>query len=393
MRACGTDSDFSEMGKLMQRVTQTGDLAALLDELRQRRPEFDALGHMPDDIVAQFQALGIYRAFVPEQLGGSGLDAGSFLRLIEAISSADGSAGWVASFGFASKYLSSLPAETLAELYADGPDMVFSGAVFPPQTAVPERDGFRINGRWGFGSGSMGASLIGVGIKVEGEGEAGSLPRMAVMRRDKVRIEKNWDVIGMFATGSHDLVVEDVWVPRHHTLIRGAPPSMDTPAYRYPTMAMAAQVLAIVGAGIAREAIDEIVRMGTKQSITGAPYLADRPVVQIALAQMEAALRSARAWFYEETDRVWNLCVRGVEITRQDRTQLRIASTHLARTGADVTRRAFELSGTTGIFNTHPLARMLKDALVVAQHAFLNDGTWQSGGAVLLGKTPAPGYP
>ena len=369
----------------------SSQLASLLAELRVRRRELHGLGHIPQDIVAQFQGLGLYRAFVPEQFGGAGTSPAEFLRLIETISAADGSAGWVASFGFATKYLSSLPAATLAELYADGPDMVFAGAVFPPQSAVPENGGYRVKGRWSFGSGSMGASLIGVGIKVEGE--TGGLPRMAVMKREKVKIEENWDVIGMFATGSHDLVVDDVWVPEHHTLIRGAAPSIDTAAYRYPTLAMSAQVLAIVGAGVAREAIDELVRMGTKQSITGAPSMADRPAVQIALAQMEAQLRSARAWFYEETERVWELAKAGAEITQRDCAMLRIASTQIAKTGADVTRRAFELSGTTGIFNAHPLSRLLMDALVVGQHAFMNDGTWQSGGAVLLGKTPPPGYP
>lgn len=366
--------------------------APLLENIRSRRAELHTLGYIPQDIVAQFQAIGLYRAFVPEQFGGGGMTPTGFLRLIEGISAADGSAGWVASFGFASKYLSSLPADTLAQIYADSPDVVFAGAVFPPQVATPEGRGYRVKGRWGFGSGSMGASLIGVGIRVEGE--SGGLPRMAVMPRDQIRIEENWDTIGMFATGSHDLVVDNVLVPEEWTLIRGAPPSIDTAAYRYPTMAMAAQVLAIVGAGVAREAIDEVVKLATrKNSITGAPSMADRPAFQTALAQMEAKLRSARAWFYEETDAMWDRVSIGGEVTPAHVAALRIASTHIARTSADVARRAFEMAGTTGIFNSHPLSRLLLDALVVAQHAFMNDGTWQPGGAVLLGKTPPPGYP
>lgn len=371
--------------------TEPFPIEPMLAEIRERRAELHKLGHIPQDLVAQFQSLGLYRAFVPEKFGGSGMDAATFLRLVETISAADGSAGWVASFGFATKYLSSLPADTLAEVYRDSPDVVFAGAVFPPQAAITENGGYRVKGRWGFGSGSMGASLIGVGIKTDGEG--GGLPRMAVMPREQVRIEENWDVIGMFATGSHDLVVDDVFVPEHYTLVRGAAPSIDTAAYRYPSMAMAAQVLAIVGAGVAREAIDELIKMGTKQSITGAPTMAERPGVQIALAQMEAQLCSARAWFYEETERVWDLAVRGAEITKMDSVRLRLASTHIAKTGADVTRRAFEMSGTTGIFTSHPLSRLLMDALVVAQHAFMNDGTWQSGGAALLGLKTPPGYP
>ncbi len=370
------------------------ELQPILDDIRSRRKELHELGHIPQDIVENFQKLGLYRAFVPEQFGGTGMDPVTFLKLIEKISAADGSAGWVASFGFATKYLSSLPPETLAEVYADSPDVVFSGTVFPPQPAPLEDGGYRVNGRWGFGSGSMGASLMGVGIKPIGGAEGDNLPRMAVMPASKVKIEENWDVIGMFATGSHDLVVEDVVVPEHYTFVRGAPPTIDTPAYRYPTVAIAAQVLAIVGAGVAREAIDEIVKIATrKQSITGAPSMADRGNVQIAVAQMEAQLNSARAWFYEVTQTVWDKVVAGDELAPTDIVGLRIASTHIAKTGADVTRRAFELSGTTGIFNTHPLSRFLMDALVVAQHAFMNDGTWQSGGQVLLGKTPPPGFP
>lgn len=367
-------------------------LQPLLADIRGRRAELHALGHVPQDIVARFQAAGIYRAFVPEQLGGSGMSPMDFLKLIEAISAADGSAGWVASFGFATKYLSSLPADTLAEIYRDTPDVVFAGAVFPPQLAVRDGSGVRVSGKWGFGSGCMGASLIGVGIKLEGEG--GGLPRMAVMPRDKVTIRENWDTIGMFATGSHDLVVEDIHVPEHYTLIRGAAPSIDTAIYRYPTMAMAAQVLSIVGAGVAREAIEEIKRLASsKNSITGAPSIADRPGFQIALAQVEAQLRSARAWFYEVTEAVWGKCTAGDEVTLEDAALLRIACTHIARTGADVARRAFELSGTTGIFNSHPLSRLLLDALVVGQHAFMNDSTWQSGGGMLVGKAAPPGYP
>ena len=374
------------------REAETASLQPILDDIRARRKELHELGHIPQDIIASFQEIGVYRAFVPKQFGGSEHTPMEFLRLIEEISTADGSAGWVASFGFGTKYLSSLPADTLAEIYADTPDVVFAGAVFPPQMAIKESGGYRVKGRWGFGSGSMGASLIGVGIKIDGEG--GGLPRMAVMPRSQITIEENWDVMGMLATGSHDLVVNDVLVPEHYTLIRGGAPSIDSSAYRYPTMGMAAQVLAVVGLGVAREAIDEIVRLATrKNSITGAPSMSDRPHFQMAYSQMEAALGSARAWFYEITEMVWDKTVAGIELTQKDLAMIRIASTNAARVGADVTRRAFEMSGTTGIFNNHPLSRHVQDAMVVAQHAFLNDGTWQSGGSVLLGNGAPPGYP
>ena len=380
------------MGVATLKVDEPVALEPLLAELRSRRDEFQKLRHIPQDVIDKFKALGVYRGLVPEQFGGAGWSARRFMELIEEISAADGSAGWVASFGFATKYISSLPPGTLSEIYANGPDIVVAGAVFPPQPVEQVDGGYRVNGRWGFGSGSMCADIIGAGIRVEGE--KGGLPRMAWMPPEQVTIDQTWNTMGMLGTGSHDLVVKNVVVPEHYTAIRGAPSTVDCASYRYPSMAMAAQVLAVVGLGVAREAIDEVVAIASKKnSITGAPSMADRPGFQIALAQMEAQLRSARAWFYEETDRVWDKAVAKEEITVRDQGLLRLASTQAAKTGADVARRAFELAGTTGIFAGHPLQRYLHDALVVAQHAFMNDGTWQSGGQALLGMQTPPGYP
>jgi alkylation response protein AidB-like acyl-CoA dehydrogenase len=72
---------------------------------------------------------------------------------------------------------------------------------------------------------------------------------------------------------------------------------------------------------------------------------------------------------------------------------IRMAATQAARTGADVTRLMFEQAGTAGIFNSHPFSRLLQDALVVNQHAFLNEATWQSAGKVLLGLDAPAGFP
>ena len=252
------------MGVATLKVDEPVALEPLLAELRSRRDEFQKLRHIPQDVIDKFKALGVYRGLVPEQFGGAGWSARRFMELIEEISAADGSAGWVASFGFATKYISSLPPGTLSEIYANGPDIVVAGAVFPPQPVEQVDGGYRVNGRWGFGSGSMCADIIGAGIRVEGE--KGGLPRMAWMPPEQVTIDQTWNTMGMLGTGSHDLVVKNVVVPEHYTAIRGAPSTVDCASYRYPSMAMAAQVLAVVGLGVAREAIDEVVAIASKKN-------------------------------------------------------------------------------------------------------------------------------
>ena len=80
-------------------------LPALLADIRARRSEFNAAQRLPDDIFDGFKRLGVYRAMVAKRFGGEERTPAEFCRLIEAISEADGSAGWVASFGSGARYL------------------------------------------------------------------------------------------------------------------------------------------------------------------------------------------------------------------------------------------------------------------------------------------------
>ena len=368
---------------------------ALIDAVEERHAEFGAQQKISADIVGMMKQAGLYRALVARRFGGDECSPSDFLRLVERISSTDGSAGWVASFGSSSIYLSSLPLPTLELLYADGPDIVFAGGIFPPQPALPVPGGLEVSGRWSWGSGSTSADVIGVGITHTQDGSGkGGLPLVAVMPASKVSIVDNWDVNGLKGTGSHDIVVDKVVVPHEWTFVRGGPSSLDTPLFQYPSMALAAQVLAVVGLGVARAAIDEITALaGGRTSITGAPTLADRAYVQSDVAKAEASLRSARAFFYDVTDSAYATLLAGRELDIRARALLRLASTHAARTAADVASAAYRMSGTTGIFSSHRIARCLQDALVVPQHAFMSEGTWQNAGRVLLGLDAPPGFP
>lgn len=379
---------------VVERVrSQSASLERLLSTVRDRRVEFSQGQQISDDVVQSLREVGVYRAMVAKRFGGDEMAPAEFLRLIETISMADGSTGWVASFGFSAVYLSSLPLPTLEAMYVDGPDVIFAGGIFPPQKAVPVDGGLEVSGRWAWGSGSTGADFIGVGIKTEG-GPSDGLPLIAVMPADKVTIARNWDVIGLKGTGSHDMVVDKVVVPPEWTFVRGSASSLDTPLYRYPSMALAAQVLAVVGLGVARASLDFLRELASgRTSITGAPTLADRAYVQADIAKAEAALRSARAFFYDVTEEAYGVLVAGGELTTEQHVLLRLAATNAARVGAEVTQTVYRLSGTTGITENHPIARHMQDAMIVTQHAFLSDMTWQNAGRSLLGLPCPPGFP
>jgi alkylation response protein AidB-like acyl-CoA dehydrogenase len=366
----------------------------LVEIIVARRAEFERLSHVPRDVIDLFKRVGIYRAATPKRFGGDARAPAEFLEMIETIATADGSAAWVASFGSANIYLAALPLETQAKLYAGGPDQVFGAGLFPVQKVQRADGGWLIDGTWKFASGCKGADWLGVGIDtgITGDG-APNKPRTAVFPASEIEIVENWNVVGMQGTGSHDLRVNGKRVSDEWTFVRGGTPTVDEPLYRYPTVAYAAQVLAVVNLGLARAALDVANQMsGGRRTTTGAPQLADRAYYRIELAKAEAQLRSARAFFYDATQTVWESILAGNPATPEQVSLLRLAATQAARDGADVVYRAYRLGGTMAIYRSHPLQWLLRDSLVVTQHAFLAEGNYDGAGAVFVGAQPIPGY-
>lgn len=383
------DIDYRFAPAGVQEVTALDDVLAQVVE---RRSEFRAQSYVPRDMIEAFKKAGIYRAATPAMFGGEPMPPADFLRIIERISAVDGSTGWVASFGSALIYLAALPLETQAELYKDGPDVAFAGGLFPVQPAADTGAGFLVNGRWKFASGCMGADVLGVGIP--GDESTAGKPRTAILRPDQVEIVQDWNVSGMVGTGSFDLVVKNVEVPKEWTFIRGGEPTVDEPLYRYPALAYAAQVLAVVNLGVARAALDYAKEVGGGSTgITGAPKLAERAYYRIEVAKAEAHLRSARAFFYEVAEEAFDTVLSGTPVSDEQHALLRLSASHAAKTGSDVTKMIWEISGTNVIYQDHPLQPIMHDSLVPAQHAFLGSALFDAAGAVLMGLPPTvPGF-
>ena len=116
-----------------------------------------------------------------------------------------------------------------------------------------------------------------------------------MLPRESIHIDPVWDTVGLAGTGSHDLLVDDAYVPQEWTFIRGGALNLEGPLYRYPVLSLATQVLSVVALGVARAALNEIYQIAHRQqSVTGAPRLADRPQAQMQIARCEAELRSDR---------------------------------------------------------------------------------------------------
>ncbi|WP_040167399.1 acyl-CoA dehydrogenase family protein [Microbacterium gorillae] len=358
---------------------------SVLDELRERRSEFHALRYVPRDFVDKLIALGVYRAAAPARFGGEPMSPAEFIRTVERISRVDGSTGWVVAFSTALTYLGALPLETQAEIYRDGPDVVFAGGLFPLVPAEETDAGFLVNGTWKFASGCMAADWIGVGL-VDPEG--GGLPRVAVLPADQVEITDNWNVDGMVASGSFDTKVHDVEVAREWTFLRGSATNIDEPLYRYPPIGFQAQMHASIGLGVAQAALDQVRQAGSRRGVTGAPPQGARAYFRIDVAKAYVRLNAARSFFIETADRVWASVCAGDEVTPQQIADIRLSAVYVADVAAQTVHDIAAVSGSGIISDGHPLQVIRRDAQVPQLHATLSHAMYDAGGAVLLGQQP-----
>src|SRR5438046_2869342 len=286
---------------------------------------------------------------VPRALGGGEVDPATMIRTIEIIAAADGAAGWSAMIGATSGVASAYLAEDAArEIYGSEPEVVSGGAFAPLGRATVVDGGYRVTGRWPFASGCEHCAwLMGGSVVLDG-GQPRLLPsgmpdnRLMLFPAAQVRIIDTWDVAGLRGTGSHDIAVEDRFVPAARSLSLIADrPRTTGPLYAFPVFGLLALGIAGVALGIARRALDELVALaGGKTPAGSRRLLAERPVIQAEVARAEATLGAARAFLAETVGAAWERAQAAGAIEVRERARPRPAATRRAL--GQVYRRAYD---------------------------------------------------
>src|SRR6266446_5600560 len=186
------------------------------------------------------------------------------------------------------------------ELFSD-PRGLFANSTRPSGRAVMVDGGFRVSGRWALVSGCELADWIPV-MCVITEGTAPRLlaagmpeMRMAYLPKGAYRILDTWYVGGLRGTGSHDIVVDDVFVPAERTFFLTDPTQLDRPLSRMPVVATMCAGCAALCLGLAQAAIDTLLELGASKVQVGPfPGLRERPAVQVMVASAAAQLEAAR---------------------------------------------------------------------------------------------------
>jgi alkylation response protein AidB-like acyl-CoA dehydrogenase len=342
---------------------------------------------LPDTLVAALRDTGLLRAGAPAEVGGLEAPPAVVLAGAERIAQADAATGWCVSIAATSSLLGAyLPSDAAVEVLG-GQDDVAAGVWAPRGKAIPADGGARVTGRWPFCSGISHSNWFFAGAVLEGGDTQAGPPALRVVALPTAEIEilDTWHTIGLRGTGSHDAVATDVFVPdRRFFSIVDTPPRVDAPLYRFPLFGYFALSIAAAALGNARGAIDDLIALaGHKVGQGSTRSLAERPATQAAVAEAEAALRAARAGYYEAIEQAWAQAQEG-DVGIDQRLGLRLAATHAVRTAAAITRSMYDLGGGTAIYDDSPLQRRFRDGHTATAHFQVNPAMWELTGRLLL---------
>ena len=177
--------------------------------------ESERIGTLARASVDALYDSGLFRLKMPHVLGGAEADVVTQLDVLEAVSRIDPASGWCLMIGAASlgSLGAFLPDDSIEEIFVGGRPPKVAGAAAPSATATPVEGGYRVTGRWRFGSGVMHAEWVSAGARVAADAPPGH-PRQLrlIMPRHKVKVHDNWQVMGLRGTGSCDFSVDDLFV-------------------------------------------------------------------------------------------------------------------------------------------------------------------------------------
>jgi alkylation response protein AidB-like acyl-CoA dehydrogenase len=345
---------------------------------------------------------------LPRSLGGHELDLPTCFRIVELMAEADGSVGWNL-MNNAVIQLSSLAfsEDCIEELFGSKADDVIAGTLVPGGgKGVRVGGGYRVTGRWRFGSGCREARwMVGNFDLVDDQGAAvqeDDRPGVyrVVFPIEDVTVIDTWDMTGMCGTGSHDWAVTDLFVPAHRVLFVPGRVMLNQWHERWPGTLYALPVHSILGphhsvmaTGIARAAIDALAELaGAKvpRGRQGAGLLRDQPHVQEGIARAEAHLGGGRLFRSAAVQDVWDTVERGATPTLDQVARCRLAGAFAADSARAAMDIAFRLGGTTSTVRTHRLAHCWRDLQVVGQAGAVSPDWYPVVGRSLLGLEPGP---
>ena len=353
---------------------------ALLPALRERAPRAEQLRCLPDETFADFQQAGLFRALQPKRYGGYELDPDIFYQAVIEVGTVCGSSAWILGvIGVHNWHLAIFPPQAQEDVWGKNPSAQLSTSLAPTGTVERIDSGYRLSGRWSFSSGCDFCHWAVLG-GILPPAETGQPPdaRVFLVPRSDYKILDNWHVMGLCATGSKDLIVNEALVPEYRThtyqdafhLRHPGAEVNDAPLYRLPFGLIFPYGITAPAIGAALGALDAFREQTCRRiNVRDQSRVIEDSFVQYRLAEAAAEIGAARDRMLGNFAEMMRLVRAGEEIPLTARARYRWDSGKAIDWCVKAVDRLFEASGGRGIFLDNPIQRAWRDVHAMRAHA------------------------
>jgi alkylation response protein AidB-like acyl-CoA dehydrogenase len=316
------------------------------------------------------------------------------MEVYEELARADASVAWCVWNGNVNWTTAQLSKEVAQAVFAD-PGMILANSTRPSGQAVVVEGGYRVSGRWSLVSGCQLSSWFVLLSVVHENGTPRRAPSGAPESRFMLcpaadcEIVDTWTTGGLRGTGSHDVVVRDLFVPDRQASYFTDPFVLPGSQYRIPSTSRVIPGLAAMALGVARNAIEALVDLAVdKRNERTSQSLRDDRGAQTRLSQAEALVGSARLFLFDTINRLWNEVLAGREAPMPARAEVRLASWHAVTSATQAVDLIYLTGGATSLYVTCPLERAFRDVHAMTQHIAVHPRILETTGRVLFGLEP-----
>lgn len=367
-------------------------------QLADRAEEAERLRRLPAATISDFKQTDLFRLLLPARYGGIQASFPELLQPVRRMAHGCASSAWTLGFYALHNWMLSLFDPRLQEeVFASGP-VLAPAPLAPTGRGVPADGGVRVSGRWSWATGAMDADWMIVGALIERPDRID--PALVVVPADQVEVVDTWHTAGMRGTGSHDLVINDAFVPEHRLVavadIYGgtAPGAREhgVPTYRWPMVPALALTAAMPVLGTA-ERVTELFaeRLSGRVLAYSAVAQKDQPAAQIRLGDARVRVSSLRALIAKTTDDIETIVVSGERVSRSVRADARLAAARAVHESRAIIADLMEASGASVHFLSSPMQRAKRDVDIAAGHVVFDyDTSRELAGALGIGAKISP---
>jgi len=334
-------------------------------EIKPIATKFDKSGEFPRDSVAKMAGLGLLGMLVPAELEGGGLDTISYAIAVEEVGRVDGSHGLIMAAHNSLCTGNILIAATKEQKGRYVPDLATgrkigawaltepasgSDAAAMKTEAYTEDHGWILNGTKNFCTNAPAAgTFVILAITDRGKGNRGISAFIVERGTPGLRIGKVEEKLGMRASATSQVLLEDCRVPADHLL--GEPNDGFSNAMK--TLDGGRISIGALGLGIAQGAYEESLRYAQDRKQFDHP-IADFQAIQFMLADMALRIDAARMLVYRAA---WSKD-HGFPYKKE----ASMAKLYASETAMWVTTKAIQVHGGYGYISDYPVERMFRDA-------------------------------